>query len=212
MPNESCCLEETSDSYLDQTTQEYLISCRRIFLNGDIHSNLANTINAYLQYYAVVDKRKPVYMYISSSGGDVIAGYSIIDQMELSPFPIYTIVRGCAYSMAAVIAAFGSKKCRFITNNSSMMIHESIFMPDIDTLELQKRKVEFLSEEDDQKMKCLSSRLNVRYNKLIDMSKKNYWMNAKEAIKIGFVDGIWSKEMEQYVNDTRDFAEEKTNH
>jgi len=95
------------DFMLDNNVEQHLIRTRRLIIVGEITDYLAAYINSNLQFFSY--SQDPVYLYISSPGGDMSAGYAIIDQMELSPFPVYTIVRGQANSMAAIIAAHGAK-------------------------------------------------------------------------------------------------------
>lgn len=183
---------------LNNDLEEMLIKTRRILLTGEITDQKADYICQRLQAYAF--SKLPVYIYINSAGGELGGGYAIIDQMELSPFPIYTIVRGTAASMSATIAAYGTRGCRFITKNSTMFLHNiNVTLPE-NEVPVQKMTIEHLMKYCEEKMKDLVSKLKVNRKKFNELLNKTSWLMPEEAIKIGIVDGIWTKKMEDSLN------------
>jgi len=183
---------------LNEEVEEMLIKSRRIFLTGEIDDNKADSICQKLQVYAF--SKLPVYLYINSGGGELGAGYAIIDQILLSPFPTYTIVRGTAASMAATISAFGTKGCRFITKNSTMFLHDiNVQLPE-NTILAQKICVEHLIKYSEDKIKDFVSRLKINRKKFDQLINKTCWLTPKQAIKIGLVDKIWDRELENTIN------------
>ena len=69
-----------------------------------------------------VEKRKPIILYIMSYGGDLDYMYMLIDTINLSQTPIYTVNIGVAVSAASLIFMSGHK--RFMTPFSKVLIHE----------------------------------------------------------------------------------------
>jgi ATP-dependent protease ClpP protease subunit len=67
-------------------------------------------------------KPKPIYLHITSDGGDLFAGFHAVDIIKSSSIPIYTVVEGAAISAASLMACVGAK--RFMTTNSYMLIHQ----------------------------------------------------------------------------------------
>jgi ATP-dependent Clp protease protease subunit len=189
------CLAEND---LCDDLEEMLIKTRRILLTGEITDQKSDYICQRLQIYSF--SKLPVYIYINSAGGELGAGYSIIDQMELSPFPIYTICRGTAASMSATIMAYGTKGCRFITKNSTMFLHDmNVQLPE-NTIPSQKIAVEHLEKYTEEKMKDLISRLKINRRKFDKLLKDTSWLLPKQAIEIGLCDGIWTRKMEDTLN------------
>jgi ATP-dependent Clp protease protease subunit len=187
-----------AENDLNNDLEEMLIKTRRILLTGEITDQKADYICQRLQAYAF--NKLPVYIYINSAGGELGGGYAIIDTMELSPFPIYTIVRGTSASMAATITAYGTKGCRFITKNSTMFLHNiNVALPENEILS-QKTAIEHLTKYSEDKTKDLVSRLKINRKKFNELLNKTTWLMPEEAIKIGIVDGIWTKEMEDKLN------------
>lgn len=69
-----------------------------------------------------VKDRLPIKIYISSPGGSVSLGMSLIDAIQLSKTPVYTINVGMAYSMAYLILLAGHK--RFALPHSTFLLHD----------------------------------------------------------------------------------------
>jgi ATP-dependent Clp protease protease subunit len=195
---------------LDPITEDNLIKSRRIQLAGEVTDNTALYINSHLQNFAA--SKDPVLIYITSPGGDLSAGYAIIDQMELSPFPIYTIIRGQANSMGAIIAAYGTKGCRFITRNSSVMLHQILVCSaKIENIVEHKRGIDYMHEDFNQKIIDLAKRTKLTPTQLSKILLETKWMNAKEATKIGVVDGLWTKKLEKQFSGTKNNDQKKDN-
>lgn len=65
----------------------------------------------------------PILFYISSPGGCVTSGFSIIDVMKHVRAPVRTIGIGMVASMAAVIFASGDRGYRCLLPHSRYMLH-----------------------------------------------------------------------------------------
>lgn len=64
----------------------------------------------------------PLYLHITSYGGDLFACFKAIDAIKRSTVPIYTVVDGYAASAATLMSIVGKK--RYMTPNSYMLIHQ----------------------------------------------------------------------------------------
>ena len=105
---------------------------RKLWLETEITQNsVSDIVHAILQYNREdigksIDDRQPILLYICSNGGEVDAGYSLIDVIEASKTPVYTINLGYWYSMAFIIGIAGHK--RFATRNSKILCHDGMSM------------------------------------------------------------------------------------
>ena len=86
-----------------------LVMDRILFLGVPIEDDVANIINAQLLFLESTDPTKEITMFISSPGGIVTDGLSIVDTMEYIKSEVHTTCTGMAASMAAVILACGEK-------------------------------------------------------------------------------------------------------
>lgn len=70
----------------------------------------------------VVVLPKPIYLHITSMGGDLLAGLLAHDYIKNSKIPIYTI--GEAYTVSSGSIMFMAGKRRFMTEHSYLLIHQ----------------------------------------------------------------------------------------
>lgn len=97
---------------------------RIIFLGQEIDDEIANQIIAVMLYLESEDNTKPIYLYINSPGGSVIAGMAIYDTMKHIKSEVVTINVGLAASMASFLLGGGEKGKRLALPHSRVMIHQ----------------------------------------------------------------------------------------
>lgn len=97
---------------------------RIIFLGQEIDDEIANQIIAVMLYLESEDNTKPIYLYINSPGGSVIAGMAIYDTMKHIKSEVVTINVGLAASMASFLLGGGEKGKRLALPHSRIMIHQ----------------------------------------------------------------------------------------
>ena len=101
---------------------------RKMWLNEGIDiTTVAGIIHNIYQYNSEdngipVEKRKPILLYLSSNGGDIDAGFALIDAIQTSKTPVYTINTGYQYSMGFLIGLAGAK--RFAMPNATFLMHD----------------------------------------------------------------------------------------
>ncbi len=183
--------------YRDEVAEDFLARTRRINLIGCIDDVSSAHVCNSLQILSQEDR--PIYLYINSGGGEVSSGYAIIDQILSCRCPVYTIVRGEAHSMGAIIAAFGAKGCRFATPNSSIMLHSFIVQCPPEPVEKFPGMASFTHADYMMKVSSLSKRLKITKQQLLELMNKTMWLSPKQAIKVGVIDHIWTPKMEQAI-------------
>lgn len=194
------CREVTDTyAYQDGLTENFLVRTRRIVLVGEINEISATHVCNQLQMFSLT--KEPVYLYINSPGGSLGDGYSIIDQMMLSPCPVWTIIRGQSHSMAAIIAAFGEKGHRYAMLNSSIMLHSIIIQnPPNAHLEDHERMMCYTKKDWEKKVADLAKRLTITTKQLKELMNKTQWLSPGQAIKIGLIDGIYTSHIDKILN------------
>jgi len=194
--------KEEEETYVslnsDEMVEELLVRTRRLMVVGEIDEVVSTHICNYLQLFSLTNE--PIYMYIHSPGGCLTSGYAIVDQMLLSSCPIYTIVRGQANSMSAIIAAFGTKGCRYATANSSIMLHSIIIGSTGQSIEKHVGMLNHVQVDYNKKVASLAKQLKVNQKTLLKMMQETKWMSPDEAITVGLIDGIWTPELEKRVS------------
>ena len=100
-----------------------LLRDRIVMVSGPIETNMANTIVAQLLFLESENPNADISLYINSPGGDVTAGWAIMDTMQYIKPNVTTIGMGLVASMGSVLLAAGAKGKRFVLPNTEIMIH-----------------------------------------------------------------------------------------
>lgn len=135
----------------------------------------------------------PLYLHIDSFGGDVASAMAAVDCIRNSYIPIYTIIEGSAASAATFMAVAGKK--RFITENSVLLIHQlsAGMWGKMSELEDEQKNNKFFMEKI---YSIYEKYTTLRKNKLKEILKHDLWWGAKEALDHGFVDAIYTGEVD----------------
>lgn len=101
---------------------------RKLYLECEVDQYSISDIVHQIMQFNVDDKdiqpekRQPIRLYISSVGGEVDPGFSLIDAITMSKTPVYTINTGYEYSMGFLIGLAGHK--RFTFPNAKFLLHD----------------------------------------------------------------------------------------
>ncbi len=166
---------------------------RKVFLWGAVYDESAEKIVNRLLFLEATAPGKDIFFYINSPGGVVTSGMVIYDTMQMISSPVHTICMGLAASMGSILLSGGKKGKRLIWPNGRVMIHQ----PSLGGMYGQATDIEITAAEI-QKTKEISAEILAKNcGKKVDQVLKDfdrdYWMNAKEAIDYGIVDGIADK-------------------
>lgn len=175
-------------------------SLNRELYVGGIADEMSGGLEAVIRFYnrcdeqdnIPVEERIPIKLFIDSCGGELEAAYTIINAIEISKTPIWTINIGKAYSAGFFIFIAGHKRKAY--KLSSFLYHEGsahmggdahkfrnqadFYKKQLDQLKAHTLKYTNLSEED--------------YEKIL---KDDYWLTAEEALEKGIVDEIVESEV-----------------
>jgi ATP-dependent Clp protease protease subunit len=103
-------------------------SDRKIVLNNEVSSSILEDVVLWILKWNKEDKdlpvakRKKIFIYINSPGGDVLSGLNTCDVMKLSKTPIVTVCFSYGYSMGCILFSVGHERIMF--PSSSLLIHD----------------------------------------------------------------------------------------
>ena len=168
------------------------IEQRKIFLWGAVDDKSARDITSRLLYLEAIDPGKEITFYINSPGGVVTSGMVIYDTMQMISSPVSTVCMGMAASMGSILLSGGAKGRRFIFPNGQVMIHQPSgggqgVSADLEIMAVQILKIKQLGAH------ILADNCGQTYEKVMKDFDRDYWMDSKESLKYGIVDGILSK-------------------
>ena len=166
---------------------------RILDLNDRIDEVSASSIVGTIIYINMLDKgipvedRVPIKLFISSEGGDVMDGFSIIDAIQNSITPIYIINRSYQYSMAALIGVVGHK--RYATKNATFLFHDgTMFIGDSSGKAHDFLKFDLQIKDRIKELVLSHTNITSRtYNKKV---REEWYFFADEAKRLGVIDGI----------------------
>lgn len=184
-------IEQTSRGERSYDIYSRLLKDRIIMLTGLVEDNMANSIIAQLLFLDAQDNTKDIYLYINSPGGSVSAGLAIVDTMNFIKSDVQTIVMGIAASMGTIVASSGAKGKRFMLPNAEYLIHQPMGGTGGGT---QQSDMAIAAEQLLKTRKKLEKILSDNSGKTIKQihkdAERDYWMDAKETLKYGFIDEI----------------------
>ena len=168
------------------------IEQRKIFLWGAVDEKSAKDITSRLLYLDAVDPGKEITFYINSPGGVVTHGMVIYDTMRLIKSPVSTICMGMAASMGSILLSGGQKGRRFIFPSGEVMIHQPSgggqgTSADLEIMADQIRKIKEMGA------RILAENCGQTFEKVMKDFDRDYWMDAKESVTYGIVDGVIEK-------------------
>jgi ATP-dependent protease ClpP protease subunit len=130
----------------------------------------------------------PIYLHITSFGGDLFMGFSAVDAIQKSEVPVHTIVEGYAASCGSLMAIAGEK--RYMTPRSFQLMHQ-----------LSSGVIGKFAEIEDEFNNCegLMDSIIDLYVKKTSMTKKEIikqlkhdsWWDSKKCLKSKLTDEIW---------------------
>lgn len=168
------------------------IEQRKVFLWGPVDDKSARDITNRLLFLEATDPGKEITFYINSPGGSVTSGMVVYDTMQMISSPVSTVCMGMAASMGSILLSGGEKGKRFIFPHGEVMIHQPSgggqgTSADLEIMAIQILKAKQLGA------KILADNCGQSYEKVMEDFDRDYWMDAKESIGYGIVDGIVDK-------------------
>jgi ATP-dependent protease ClpP protease subunit len=133
----------------------------------------------------------PIYLHITTNGGDLLSGFFGYDKIKASKYPIHTIIEGSVASAGSLLSIAGNM--RYMSTNSHILIHQ-----------LRTGIIGTYEELVDEKKNCnhfMNKLVNIYHQncngkltklKIKDILKKDIYWDLKRALKNGIIDAEWS--------------------
>jgi ATP-dependent Clp protease protease subunit len=179
---------------LNKRLERYFFEKRSVHLWGVVDDKSAKEVVSKLLLLDADKAGEEIKFYINSPGGVVTSGMVIYDTMQMLKSPISTICMGLAASMGSILLSGGVKGRRFIYKHGEVMIHQPSIgghiqgvSADLEIQAIQTRKVKEIGA------RILAENCGKTIEQIMKDFDRDYWMDAKEAIEYGIVDGIIEK-------------------
>lgn len=101
---------------------------KTVLLTGEINEQTAEAAASELRFLASRYPGEDAFIIINSQGGDIAAGMSVYDQMEVmkKDGKVYTFSTGLAASMGAILLSGGTRGCRYVSSHCDVMVHGAL--------------------------------------------------------------------------------------
>ena len=181
-----------NDSIYEETIKSYLDD-RKIILNQDIDTSVLEDVILHIIKWnkedkdIPTDKRKKIFIYLASDGGDVIAGNSLISVIESSQTPVVGVVFSMAASMASSIYIACHERLAFKT--SVILIHDGT-QGVYSSANKAKDVMKFYEKLDNVNKNLVITRTNITEEEFENNKDRERYFLAEEAKEKGIIDKI----------------------
>jgi ATP-dependent Clp endopeptidase proteolytic subunit ClpP len=129
----------------------------------------------------------PIYLHLTTNGGQIHAAFSVIDCIQKLGVPVYTVVDGFVASAGTLISICGER--RFMLPNAYMLIHElrSEFWGKMTDIE---EEIKNLKKTMDHVTGLYTKYTSISMTQLEKILKRDAIWNAEECKKRGLVDEV----------------------
>lgn len=180
------------DGLYEQIVKEHLQE-RKIILNDNIDDGVIENVCLMIMKwnkddkYLPEDERQPIYIYINSDGGEMIAGSQVLSSITTSTTPVITVGFGKCASMASYILAAGHE--RYCFENTVVLYHDGQ-TGYVSSSNKGKDIQKFYDNLDVRMTKFMVEHTNMTEDFLEEIKDREYYMFADEAKDKGIVDKI----------------------
>lgn len=156
-----------------------------------ININIAGEVNEWMLWDVeymldyIAKKDEEVNVFVDSTGGYVTAGVQIFNKLKRHSGKVTAYIDGFAASMASVIPLAADEVV--LSDNAIVMIHDPLTVTP-GNIRDHKASLQMLEKIKDSIVSIYSKKMNIDDKKIRQMMEDETWMNADEALAIGFAD------------------------
>lgn len=187
------------DPFKEELLQWYLDN-RIIVLNDVIDDNIITSVILHILQWnkedqdIPVEKRKPIWLYMQSVGGNSIYGFNLVDVIKASATPVYAI--GFALCASIAFHIFIAAKKRYAFKNSILLIHDGDLSINNSTSKA-KDTMKFFDLLEERTKEHVLQHTSITSEKYDDIYQKEYYMYANdEGKRLGCVDYIINEDVQ----------------
>lgn len=174
-----------ADAHLDRQ----LLEARTILVAGAVSDRMARQISGRLLIMEQADPDRLVTVFINSPGGSADSGFAIYDLLRFVSCPVRTVVNGLCASAAVLIHLAADAGQRFTLPQSRFLLHQpsTASFGTASDLDITAREVLKLRERYNS---IVSEATGQDPHKVLEDVRRDFWLNATEALDYGLVDKV----------------------
>lgn len=181
-------VESTIDSSISQskrTIKDVINPERIVLILTEISGQSMAQAKAQLEFLDKTDG--DIYILLSSPGGSVFAGESLITSMQSAKNKVHTVCTDFCASMAAIIHQHGVK--RYAYDRATLMFHDASggFQGQFSKM---RKLFDYIQRKLDKTNTFIASRSKLSYQEFMSYVSQDFWIDAEDAERKGLVDSI----------------------
>lgn len=187
MANEN---EDKKDDKKDASVEKILFENRTVLITGEINDKLAREASGRL--LALADHSDaPINVFISSPGGHVESGDMVHDIIKFIKPTVRTIGSGWVASAGALIFIGAKRENRLCLPNTRFLLHQPSggVGGQVSDIQIQAEQIRQMRERFE---KLFAEATGQTPEKIEEDTKRDFWLNTKEAIDYGLLGKVIS--------------------
>ena len=175
--------------------EKALFEARTLLISGPVDDKMLRDATVRCLALEQKDPKAGITVFINSPGGSADAGFAIYDMLRFIKPPVTTVVNGLCASAGILIHLAAEKKRRFCLRESRFMIHQPSTMGRGQASDLDITAKEILKLRD-RYNRIISETCNQKMEDVLESSRRDFWLDAGQALEYGLVNKVVSKRSE----------------
>jgi ATP-dependent Clp protease, protease subunit len=179
---------ERTPSSMNDLLADRLFKSRSLIISGEINQKLAANVMAQLLALSA-ESDEPVTIFINSQGGHVESGDTIHDMIRFIKPRVRVVGTGWVASAGALIYVAVPREDRFCMPNTRFLLHQPAGGVGGTAADIEIEAKEILRMRD-RLNKVFARQTGQPLEKIVDDTRRNFWLDAEEAKAYGLVGRI----------------------
>jgi ATP-dependent Clp protease protease subunit len=179
---------EVPPAVITEALRERLFRARTLIISGEINQQLASHVIAQLVGMSV-ESDESITLFINSQGGHVESGDTIHDVVRFIKPRVRMIGTGWVASAATLIYLAAPREDRFCLPNTRFLMHQPAggVGGSASDIEIEAREILKMRERIN---RLISRQTGQPVERIIDDTRRNFWLDAEAALAYGIVGKI----------------------
>ena len=182
-------LEERQMNITQMDVFSRMLMDRQLFITGGVDQRMADITQAQLLFLESLDPNRDITMLISSPGGSVLSGLSIVDTMNYIKPDVAGINLGMCASMGSVLISSCTKGKRSSLISSRIMLHH-VSSGTSGTVDSQRVSLMESEKYNYLLFRILAQNCGKTFEQVHDDCMQDKWLNSQESLDYGLIDEI----------------------
>lgn len=170
---------------------------RKIYFNSEVDLNIVNKVVYWIMRWneeddkanIPIENRQIIQLFLTSNGGCVISGLSLVDVMLSSRTPVATIGVAVDASMGAILLLSGTKGYRKCYKNTTVLLHDGNLSLN-HSGKKAKQVMEYYDELEERIKRLVIDQTKITEELYDEKNSDEWYMFGDKALELGIVDEL----------------------